>query len=298
MNYSTTTCGLIVSYNPGEQIIQSIKELVKQVDKVIIVDNGSLESAITEHLRSLDSTGIVKILYNQKNLGIAHALNQGINIAIQENFEWIVTFDQDTAIPTTFISSLFNCYDKIQLKQDIAILCPIYLNSFIQSVTDNSSKYYEYVKSAMTSGSLMKISAIKEIGLFDEKLFIDWVDHDYCVRTRLSKYRIVESTHTHLIHVPGNVSENFIFGTKICTSNHSPLRRYYMYRNRIIYLKRYFLVDSIFILQDLLTGLKDALKIALLEEQKKDKLIMVCVGIKDGIFNKLGVYQKRNNEAP
>jgi rhamnosyltransferase len=292
MNYSTRTCGLVISYNPDEQLVQNIKNLVKQVDKVIVVDNGSFDVNSIKCLNAIENLRDpnIQIVLNEKNLGIATALNQGISLSIEENHEWLLTFDQDTLVPDGFIDSLFDCYDNIESKQDIAMLCPLRVDSipYQKSLFDSNS--YRYISSTMTSGSLMKISVIKDIGMFDESLFIDWVDHDYCMRAKIAKYKIVQSTNTPLFHVAGNITQHVFFSKKIPTSNHSALRRYYMSRNRTICYKRYLLVDTNFVIDDCLLALREVAKIILLEDDKLNKLFMVCVGIKDAIFEKKGEY--------
>jgi rhamnosyltransferase len=290
MNDLIAICGLIISYNPTENIIHNVDKLLKQVQKVIVVDNGSFDSASRSYLETLQSLERLEIIFNNENLGIATGLNQGINIAIQEKYEWIITFDQDTVIPQNFTNDLLKCHDSIDSNIHIAIMCAVYINTFSSYENKSRSDHYKCVRSTMTSGSLMKISAIKEIGMFDENLFIDWVDHDYCMRARIAKYKIIESTHTSLIHSPGRIKQHLFFGSKIYTSNHSPTRRYYMYRNRIIALRRYFVFDPTFILQDWLIGLKEFVKIALFEEEKIAKIEMVCRGVRDGIFTKKDIH--------
>jgi rhamnosyltransferase len=292
MNYLTRTCGLVISYNPDKQLVQNIKNLVKQVDKVIVVDNGSFDVNSIKCLNAIENlrNPNVQIVLNEKNLGIATALNQGISLSIEKNYEWLLTFDQDTLVPDRFIDSLFDCYDNIESKQDIAMLCPLRVDSipYQKSLFDSNS--YRYISSTMTSGSLMKISVIKDIGMFDESLFIDWVDHDYCMRAKIAKYKIVQSINTPLFHVAGNITQHVLFSKKIPTSNHSALRRYYMSRNRTICYKRYLLVDTNFVIDDCLLALREVAKIILLEDDKLNKLSMMCVGIKDAIFEKKGEY--------
>jgi rhamnosyltransferase len=287
------TCAIIISYNPSENIRNSVNQLSQQVKKIIIVDNASSDNDSQKILTEIKLFRQTEIIFNAENLGIAAALNQGINVAISEKYDWIGTFDQDTIIKSGFISGLLSCYDGIESNQDIAIICPIYIDSVKGIVPQSVDKHYRFVKSTMTSGSLMKASAVRKIGFFDEELFIDWVDHDYCMKTRLAKYRIVTSIDTHLIHVPGNTEQHLLFGIKLCTSNHSSIRRYYMYRNRIICAKRYLVFDPVFILKDIWIGSKDLVKIIFLEKNKIAKLLMISEGIIDGLFNKTGAYQSK-----
>ncbi len=290
MEYLAKTCGLIISYNPSNAIIKNTQDLSTQVDKLIIIDNGSSESNRIDYLREHHSSGLIQVLFNKQNLGIAAALNQGIDIAIKEGYEWIVTFDQDTSIPEKFINSLFNCYENFSSKQDIAILCPVQMNYDCVHPSNANSNGYKYISSTMTSGSLMQISAIQKIGLFDESLFIDWVDHDYCMRAKAANYKIVQSINTPLVHSAGDLKQHLVFGKKIDISNHSPLRRYYIYRNRAICYQRYLTLDPLFVIDDFFLALKEFVKIILFEEDRLAKLWMIYIGIKDAFLNKKGSY--------
>lgn len=296
MNHSKITCGLIVSYNPDENIIQSAKELINQVDKLVIVDNGSSDDSSLSYIDTLKTLNAnILFISNKNNLGIAAALNQGINLAIERKYEWLVTFDQDTLVPNNFISSLFSCYDTIQSQKNVAILCPVRINNISTQEDLLESSLYRYISSTMTSGSLMKISAIKDIGMFDEDLFIDWVDHDYCMRAKVAKYKIVQSISTPLFHVAGEIKQHLFFSKKVPTSNHSALRRYYMSRNRAICYKRYLFVDTIFVIDDFLLALREVIKIIFFEDDKLNKLSMTCIGIKDAFFSRTGIYSKSIN---
>ena len=284
-------CAVFVSYNPEKTFVDNINQLIDQVSEVLIIDNNSSRDSKL-WFKELDKHPKIKIIYNESNLGIATALNQGVSYAIKSSYEWLVTFDQDTPISDGFIDSLFVCYDSVLSKQDVAIIAPMYIIDLPTNDHLVNTNCYRYVKSTLTSGSLMKISAVKNIGLFDEDLFIDWVDHEYCMKARAAKYTIVQSTHTFLTHAPGDLQQHILFNLRVHTSNHSTLRRYYMYRNRVICYKRYFVFDPAFIFYDFLVGLNELIKMIFFEEKKVSKTLMVLTGIKDGIFNKTGIYSK------
>ena len=47
-----------------------------------------------------------KFVFNSENLGIAKALNQGIEIAIKEKFEWVITMDNDSIATENMIDNM------------------------------------------------------------------------------------------------------------------------------------------------------------------------------------------------
>ena len=67
----------IVSYNPDiKRFKENIDSILSQVDKLIIIENGSKDSEeIIKIIKSYDENRI-KLVVNSKNMGIAKALNQ------------------------------------------------------------------------------------------------------------------------------------------------------------------------------------------------------------------------------
>ena len=92
---------------------------------------------------------------------------------------------------------------------------------------------------AMTSGSMLHRSTWLKAGPFDERLFIDSVDNEYCLRIRSVGMHIVQSERAVLLHTLGKFTFRKFLGRKLVATNHSPQRRYYMTRNRLFLLSRY-----------------------------------------------------------
>ncbi len=77
----------------------------------------------------------------------------------------------------------------------------------------------------MTSGSVISVRKALEIGGFDERLFIDEVDHEICYRAVGAGFSLFQSSDVFLSHQLGNpIVWHTIFGT-VRTLNHSPFRR-------------------------------------------------------------------------
>lgn len=77
----------IVLYNPDlGRLKENIESICKQVDKVILIDNGSdnireIEDLIKEYLNCI-------LLKNGENMGIAYALNQILKYAYENDVKW------------------------------------------------------------------------------------------------------------------------------------------------------------------------------------------------------------------
>ena len=67
--------GVIVLYNPPETVIDNISSYLPYLEKLYIVDNSTIfNSTLTYKLKELPK---VEYITEQKNLGIARALNIG-----------------------------------------------------------------------------------------------------------------------------------------------------------------------------------------------------------------------------
>jgi rhamnosyltransferase len=59
----------------------------------------------------------------------------------------------------------------------------------------------------MTSGNLIHLTAHKIIGGFNEKLFIDYIDHEYCPRLHINGFSVIRANKAMLFHKVGDLVE-------------------------------------------------------------------------------------------
>ena len=112
---------VIVSYNPDEAIISLYNSIKEQIDRLIIIDNSTTDIESKKHLQFLSDKGI-QIIYNDKNYGIAKALNQGAKYAIDNDYKWLLTLDQDSEfLPNTY-NSLLSSYNELSDKDKIMLI--------------------------------------------------------------------------------------------------------------------------------------------------------------------------------
>jgi rhamnosyltransferase len=125
--------------------------------------------------------------------------------------------------------------------------------------------------------------------LFEESLFIDGVDYEYCLRLRGNGYSIEECSEAVLLHAPAHFVEYRVRGFRLfSTSNYSGERRYYRDRNKIWLMKEYWGRFPGFFVRTLFNTVKDACKIVLAETDKAEKLYFICLGIRDGLLGRMG----------
>ncbi|WP_196001897.1 glycosyltransferase family 2 protein [Clostridium sp. 1001271B_151109_B4] len=285
---------IIVSYNPDKGITKCFNSLINQVDKMFIVDNGSNRDGIKilQELKN-SNTNKVDLILNNDNLGIATALNIGIKKALNEDYSWVITMDQDSKANDNMIEKMFEVYEDINLEErkDILSIFPNFVDERVQSIEENSEiKAYEYVDAEITSGNLLKSEIFDKVGFFDDSLFIDLVDTDFCMRLNEKNIKMIKVRDAILYHNLGEsqaVKSGFL---KFNTSNHSAIRRYYMTRNRFYTWEKYKDLNSFTLNRDKMLFKKEFVKIVLGEKDKVNKIKMIFRGYKDykkGIRGKL-----------
>ena len=285
---------IIISYNPDNNLLDSINLLINQVEKIIIVDNGS-ESQKKKNInliKDIDNKKI-EVIFNEENLGIAIALNIGVKEALNQGYNWILTMDQDSKASSNMVEKMLEVYNTIDEseRKEILSIFPNFVDERIQSIEENSNmNSYEYVDADITSGNLLRAEVFDKVGFFDDSLFIDLVDTDFCMRLNEKNIKMIKVRDAILYHSLGeSQSVKSIFG-KFNTSNHSALRRYYMTRNRFYTWEKYKDLNSFTLNRDKKLFKKEFVKIILGEKDKVNKIKMVFRGYKDykkGIRGKL-----------
>lgn len=281
--------GVIVLYNPDIGVVENIKSYVDEIDKLYIVDNS--ENKNIELINKIEKISN-KCCYinNNGNQGIANALNIGAKLAIKNDADWLLTMDQDSAFSeNSSLHNLLECLKKIDTKID-GILSPVHITKDKKDIARLNSSIYEEV-SVMTSGNLLNLKIFQTVGLFVEKYFIDYVDHEYCLRLRKNGYKVKVCGNSYLTHELGNIDSQQVFFKNIVWTNHNALRRYYMTRNRLDVIQKYIFSDFIFCIKIIKALISEWIKIMLFEKNKVETNKMIFKTTKDYLRGQYGKYK-------
>jgi rhamnosyltransferase len=285
-------CAIMVTYNGGAVIANTVGAIIGQVGQLLIVDNHS-DAFTLECIASIKRHFPTKVrtILNPQNAGIAAALNQGVAFAVQNEFQWVLTIDQDSQADSRMIGEMLQTYEGHPEKDRIAIMAPHYV--LLNSTEDeneclhlNTAQHPQQVEMVYTSGSLVKTSIFARVGLFREEFFMDHVDSDFCYRLRRSGYKIVTDPKALLIHRLGNMRRARFMGRPIFCTHYSPARYYYRTRNSIVLYRE--LKDWRLITRFITATIKELIKILLYEKQKVIKIWLIGKGILDGLLGHLG----------
>jgi rhamnosyltransferase len=286
---SDHVCAIIVTYHPDRDLAQHIAVLRGQVGGLVVVDNRSSDSE-RAWLRELAKRYSFTPLENSDNLGIGAALNQGIRWAVaQGGFRYVVLFDQDSEAREGFVEALVSCLQRHPSSDRVAVAAPRIYNRNTASTDRPRANSQGHYQVAQTSGSLMPLRVFDSEGWFNEELFIDYVDYEYCLRVVTAGWGIAYCHDAVLSHSPGKSSRHAFLGLYLgTTTNYSPLRHYYSTRNGVWVIRQYWRQHSKWCARQAFSILKEKMKVLLLERNRKAKLSLSFRGFRDALQGNLG----------
>jgi rhamnosyltransferase len=285
-----TTCAIVVTFNPDARLAGNLAAIARQVDRVVVVDNGSTGPLPDEPAAEWIRLG--------ENLGIAAALNRGVARAAALGYRWVLTMDQDSRVHPGLLAGLIDVYAACPFRDEVAVLAANFTdvarNRLFVGFPSIGRPFVEQAV-AITSGSLVRLDAIHDAGAFRDDYFIDFVDHEFCLRLRRRGWRIVYSRRPLLDHAIGDPVRHELAGLKPATSNHSALRRYYITRNRLVTSWNYFDTEPRAVVTDLWRFVGEAVVLVLLEQNRWQKVRAILAGIQDAVRGRMG--QKVNTKT-
>jgi rhamnosyltransferase len=273
------TCAVIVSYNPTAVLEKAVSQLLNQAERIIVVDNASSVQACNEILDSVEQVSPkIQVIRNNENVGVAEALNIGIRLVIDCDFDWILTLDQDSVINENYLKHMYDFAARNSNKR-IGILGPTY------EFKDKGRKKIQLPHKllvTLTSGSLVNTEVFRNVGLFRSDYFIDYVDFEFCLRLAKFNYSLFRIPEAVLYHEMGEVKTRRL-PFKVKYTTYDTQRRFYKSRNRVLTYRMYFKLFPLWVLADLMRFLKEIIKILLTEENSMDHLRAEVAGVKEAL---------------
>lgn len=285
-------CAIITTYRPNDGFSDNVQRVHKQVALVVIVDDGDSPNNVARLHNWFSRASNVILHHNEANLGVAVALNKGISIARSKGYQWVLMLDDDTIIDPDMVKNLIESWNHMagQAGKPVAIMGMTYRDSHPGKIEPCPTKGPLFVekRGIVTSGSLMPMDVFDRVGPFREELFIDSVDYDFCMRARAKGFRVIKVGRVGMTHTLGHIIESEVFGLKLETTDHSAVRRYYLYRNSIVLAREYFRRDPLYAIAALVFQCKTLVLVLLLEKDRCQKICMMWRGVLDAWRHRLG----------
>ena len=216
---------IIVNYNQEKLTIKSINSILKYwltvKYEIIVIDNNSLKSSL---LKNFCSKHNIKFIKSKKNYGLAKAFNIGIK---NSKGDYILLFNNDAFfIEKVYFKKLFKFINSLEynkwiigfkiLNEDLTIQYSIYkyptLLSFIKRILkygdelikdDNIYEQINVFNDKFLKGVVLffKKELIKDIGGFDENIFLYSEETDFQFRAIKKGYKIIYYPYIKVLHL-------------------------------------------------------------------------------------------------
>lgn len=275
----TTTAGVVLAFRPDQTMRDRVALLRAQVDRVYVVNNSPDDERTTEVLGPLRSTPEVVVIDQERNVGVAAGFNAGMRRALEDGHDYVWIFDQDSTVAEGMLETLLAAFAG---RDDVGIVGPALRAEETGFLYDGDRGEGAAERPALiSSGALFSRATLERIGLHDERLFIDYVDHDISLRARRAGLVCLKVFDTVLDHRFGASTPARFLGRRVYLSNYSPFRQYYMTRNRVIMVRRYGLGRWFW--EDAAYAAKAWIKVLLCERDRGPKVGAAIRGAVDGI---------------
>ena len=275
---------VVVTFHPEPDFAAMLASMLPQVGAIIVVDNGSCPADLPAH-DDPKLEGRVEIMANGENRGIGAALNQGLRRASQRGFSWALTMDQDSSPLPNLVAAGRRAFEAHPQPHQLAAIGASVVDA---GELTAPAAAYRRMTAVITSGTLQSIPIWERLGGFREDYFIDCIDTEFCLRARAHGLEIIQATEAALSHRIGIPTQKWVVGRWMIPTNHSPLRRYYVTRNRISLWRKYARSDGRFVAKDMRQTVREWIGIAFAESDRPAKVRAILAGLRDGLFGRYG----------
>ncbi len=238
---------IVLNWNQSGLTLACLASLVR-VDyaehAITVVDNGSTDGSVAAFREQYP---LLTVLENAENLGYTGGNNVGLRHALNSNADYLLVLNNDTEVAPDLIRLLV---DAAEADPSVGMVGPtIYYCSRPDTVWSAGGMIdWRNGRTAMVGlnerdagqfggvprevdfitgcAMLVRRSVLESVGLLDDRFFAYYEDTEWCVRTRRAGFKI--------IHVPAAKVWHKISPE---TQMDSPTVRYYMARNRLLFMR-------------------------------------------------------------
>jgi len=298
--YMPGSAAVVVTYFPDADAVRTLKRLSELSETLIIIDNTP------EEMRKAFPQASNVVLWNPgKNIGLAAALNRGMQLAADLGIQEVFLFDQDSRPSDHYFQQMLEFKSRlIKSGRKVAFCVPNFYDRnsktfavypvvgrfSIRHVTcaNMPGTFDNAALMAITSGMLISQAAYRAVGPFREDYFIDFIDNEYCLRANAAGYSVAVNCKATLDHAIGHRSVKKFLGLTIKPNHHPPSRKYYIFRNGVRTATDYFRQYPAYAGLMAARLAHETLSIVLYEKNKRRKLRAIVFGFCHGSAGRMG----------
>jgi len=296
---SERVLAIVVCYNPNITALnQSLLAVQEQGCDIVLIDNASTNiSEIRPLAKQIASLSFIE---QSTNLGLGAAHNIGIKEAMRGAYSHVLLLDQDSVPLANMVPRLLAASVNKSRTHAVSAVGATYLNAdngaesfFVRFGALKFKRQYCAARDEegcveadflISSGSLVALPVLDDIGLMDEDLFIDHVDTEWFLRGRSKGYRAYGVCDAVMQHGLGEQTHrvSLLNGRQRNVPQHKPFRYYYIFRNSILLYKRRY-ASGLWKWNDVQRLSMIFIMFGLFRAPRKQNLQMMCQGVWDGL---------------
>ena len=212
---------VVLNWNGKDPVQKCLDSIKDQGGKIIVVENGSVDGSL-ELIK--EKYPFVELVVNPKNMGFAGGVNQGINIAIRERYDFVALLNNDAVADQSWLEQLVfymndhpdvgiaTCKLITENKQNLdstgenfsvwGLPFPRGRGEKVTNKYDNQTDIF----GASGGASIYRVDMFKDIGLFDEDFFAYYEDVDISFRAQLKGWKVSYVPESKAYHQIGGTS--------------------------------------------------------------------------------------------
>lgn len=284
------TTALISIYYPTDTVKQNVKAIASQTDLVYLCDNSPVSNY--PMFSGPDMPDHVHYVCFHRNLGLSGAFNRVLK---DPSLPWsedddVLFFDQDSRIGEGHVQKLLSVYRDLQREGFPAgcLGCVFFNSSHGATEIPRIKKLLlpgtYAVSSIITSSMLCTYRDLKQIGFWNDHVFLDMADWDLCWRMQSAGKLCCLTDATVMNHSVGS-SEKKIGPLKLRVGQ--PVREYYQIRECLYLLRQRYTPLKYRVRFFAMLLIRSPLHVIFLDHRKQ-RIYYICKGFLDFFRGKHG----------
>ena len=212
---------ILVNYNGSSdtrECLRSLAQITYQPHDVIVIDNGSRDKEEAHELQK--SFPNITVIRSEENKGFAGGNNIGITIAQERGSDYVLLLNNDTTVDVKFLDAMVAAAEadarismvgaKIYYHSDREMIWydggsfswsggvkHTHIGMRDEHPSDTASRRTGFITGC---AMVVRMSALKKMGLLEERFFMYHEDADWCLRARKEGFLLVVAPSARVWH--------------------------------------------------------------------------------------------------
>jgi rhamnosyltransferase len=281
---------------PGH--LEALQSQGSALSQIVVVDNASTDGTVEFVSKRYPNVNVIRL---DKNEGVSGGYCAGLEYALERGYDWVWMLDQDSKPVPGTVENLLAEYEAFPEPDKLGLIAPLPVDQetgepyplFLWEErqrnlsVDFRSAGLTLVDMVISSGSLIRVDAVRKAGLPRRDFFMDFVDYEHCLRLRRNGFLIGVVKGCAMPHTIGHPRSVTFLGRRKSWSTHPAWRDYYKVRNRAFVVWQEFpsLKAKAYVVYQLLKQTAGSLAY---DPQKMTRIRLMWLGFRDGVKGRLG----------